>query len=161
MNYKQTWNLDQALHRSSASYEKIDQELDRLLEKIDRFSFSWETLFDAYQSLLQEVWEAGSLIVCLTSMDVTDTKATKLEAKYQKISAALEHLSEKMDTQLGDLSEEAFQSLVQKFSKIAFVMEERRRLAKKKALFGKRAVSYRSFCFGTCFFYNALLYVSG
>ena len=89
MEYKETWNLDQVLHSSGASYEKIEKILDAILARIQQLPLSLSEVFTPYQEILDEVHEAGSLITCLSSTDITDTRATAAEAKYNTISAAL------------------------------------------------------------------------
>lgn len=132
MNYRQTWNLDQVLHGSGPSYEKIDLALDRLLDKISQLPLKLPEVFAPYQELLEEIHEAGSLILCLSSTDTSDTRATQAEAKYNTISASLDSISQKIDALLLELSEKEFQELLKKESSIAFALQEKKNLAKEK-----------------------------
>jgi oligoendopeptidase F len=132
MEYKATWNLDQVLHGAGSSYEKIDKQLNHILDKIQKLPTALEKAFTQYQELLEEIHEAGSLITCLSSTDISDMRATQAEAKYNTISAALDSASQKIDAQLLALSDKEFQDLLKKVPNITFAVEERRRLAKEK-----------------------------
>lgn len=132
MEYKQTWNLDQVLHGSGSSYKKIELKLDALLAQIENLPLTLPEIFSPFQKLLEEIHEAGSLIACLTSTDISDTRATKAEAQYHAISSAFEGASQKIDALLLALSDEEFEELLKKESSIAFALKESRKLAKEK-----------------------------
>ena len=132
MEYKQTWNLDQVLHGSGSSYEKIEVKLDALLDRIKKLPLTLPEIFSPFQKLLEEIHEAGSLIACLTSTDISDTRATKAEAQYHSISATFEGASQKIDALLLALTDKEFDELLKKEGAIAFSLMESRRLAKEK-----------------------------
>ncbi len=132
MNYKVTWNLDQVLHGAGSSYEKIDKRLDDLLIQVGKLPSSLKEVFAPYQDLLEEIHEAGSLITCLSSTDISDMRATQAEAKYNTLAAALDSASETIDAKLLELSENEFETLLKQLPEIAFAIQERRTLAKEK-----------------------------
>ncbi len=132
MDYRQTWNLDQVLHGSGTSYEKIEKNLDTILARIHALPLKLSELFAPYQQLLDEVHEAGSLIACLSSTDITDTKATAAEAKYNTISAALESKSQKIEALLLALSDKEFEDFLLSEAPISFSLKEMRKQAKEK-----------------------------
>ena len=132
MDYKQTWNLDQVLHGSGLSYEKIEKHLNSLLEQIKNLPLKIPELFNPYQILLEEVHEAGSLIACLSSTDISDTRATQAEANYNMVGAALDSATQKIEALLLALSDKEFEQLLKKETPIAFSLKEMRTLAKEK-----------------------------
>ncbi len=132
MDYKQTWNLDQVLHGSGSNYEAIEKNLDSLLERMEKLPLNLSTIFKPFQELSQEVHEAGSLIACLTSIDVSDQMATQAEAKYNTVAASLESVSQKIENLLAEISETEFEGLLQNQREISFALIEKRNLAKAK-----------------------------
>jgi oligoendopeptidase F len=132
MDYKQTWNLDQVLHGSGSNYESIEKNLDSLLERIHKLPLNLSTIFKPYQALSEEVHEAGSLIACLTSIDVSDQMATQAEAKYNTVAAGFESLSQKIEALLGALTDKEFDELLKNEEAISFALKEKRRLVKEK-----------------------------
>ncbi len=132
MEYKQTWNLDQVLHGSGTSYDAINKNLDALLARIQKLPLTLPDVCKPYQELLDETHEAGSLIVCLSSIDTSDARAIQAEAKFNSIAAELESSSQKIDALLLSLSDKEFEKLLEKEFEIAFGLKEMRRLAKEK-----------------------------
>jgi len=132
MEYKQSWNLDQVLHGSGTSYDAIDKNLDALLKKIRKLPDTLPDVYKPFQELMDETHEAGSLIVCISSIDTSDARATQAEAKFNSIAAELESSSQKIDALLLALSEKEFEKLLENESEIAFSLKEMRRLAKEK-----------------------------
>lgn len=141
MEYKETWNLDQVLHGSGCSYEKIEKKLDHLLEDIQKIPLKIPAIFAPYQKILDEVHEAGSLIACLSSSDISDTKATKAEAKYNGVSAALESVLQKLEKLLLDLSDTEFKELLKTEAEISFSLKKMREEGKEKMALEKELLA--------------------
>ena len=87
---------------------------------------------EPYQELEEKLHEAGSLIVCMSSQDVTDTKALELEVKLDSISAAFGSLSLRIDQLLIEMSDMGFERLIDQVEDLAFAIRERRAHAKEK-----------------------------
>lgn len=132
MKYPKNWNLAPLLKGAGAAYEKIDQVLNRIEREIRDFKIQMPELFGPYQALQEEIHEAGTLILCLTSQDVNDTKATQLEAKHTQIAAAFHSLSLKIEQILVDMPDDVFEKMLQKVKEIEFPVREKRVLAKEK-----------------------------
>lgn len=141
MEYRQIWNLDQVLHGSGCSYEKIEKKLDELLDQIQKIPLKIPDIFLPYQTLLDEVHEAGSLIACLSSSDISDTKATKAEAKYNSIAATLESVLQKLQKLLLDLSESEFLQLLKNQETISFPLKKMREEGREKMALEKELLA--------------------
>lgn len=131
MQYKTEFDLSQTLNGDGASKEKITAALDTIAKEIAAFrpdSFRFDTL----QHIMALLEETGSIILCMTSVDVKDSRAKKWEAAADELSSKLSSLSLEIDNLLALLSQRDFQSLVQKHPAIAFHLQEKRNWIREK-----------------------------
>lgn len=132
MEYRKQWQLDSLFHGTGSSYDQIDAGLDTLATKIKNFKWHLPDAFTPYQTLISELQESGTLILCLTSQDVTDERARELEAKHASLSGDFEALNLELDRLLLAMSESEFQSMLKKVEEISFPIKERKKLAEQK-----------------------------
>lgn len=137
MEYKKQWHLDSLFNDTGGSYDKISAGLDQLANQIKTFKLQLPEAFTPYQALLSQLHESGTLILCLTSQDVTDEKARELEAKHSAISAEFEALNLELDRILQEMSESEYQHMLSKVKEISFPIQQRLKLAKQKMSFEK------------------------
>lgn len=133
MNIPQTWMLENVFQGGSNSPE-FANFLDNLSQEISNFQFSGKIREPILklQDLDQRFEEASSFAACLLAQNVHDFHAEILQSKLEECKAALSNISDRLDRQLGAMSEIEFGELIQELSDYAFPLNERRRLIKQR-----------------------------
>lgn len=133
MVYKKEWDLKPLLHKNTLNYEKIETSIKALEVKTAQLSIK-SIDFSLWAEIRGELEEAFSLIICLTSQDITDEKAAKLEASLNALVAKLEYFEVEVSQEFKSLSDDKFQNILEKKDshKIAFFLNELREHGKKK-----------------------------
>ncbi|MFX3619253.1 MAG: M3 family oligoendopeptidase [Sporolactobacillus sp.] len=143
----QRWNLDSLFQGESDSAEFKDF-IDQLETAIETFqsklraqkspftnetSQSFADCIHLYEDLTQRMTEAMAFAECLTAQNIKDEKALALSGRLQKLAARADSCDVLLESQLRDISETDWHSLMENNLKdIAFNLQEKRDLSKKK-----------------------------
>jgi len=139
MEYSLTWDLDCFFSGGSGSKE-LNDYIDRLqsdLEQLKSLLHDHKHLVEAIelsQMLSLKLREVNSFIICLTSQNIDDKKASLLEDQIISINATFETVSVMLDRLLAGIDDEIFAELLAtpELKKIQFPLEERREWAYEK-----------------------------
>lgn len=129
--FPQEWKLSSLLN-GAASHAHIDDLLDKLSKQITTFKIDFPKMVSSYQEIACTLEEAGAVICCLVAQDVSDTRATALEAKHTSVAAELTALDLQIDEALVKMDEAKFASAMKSIGELSFCFTERRRLAKER-----------------------------
>jgi oligoendopeptidase F len=127
------WNLTNLFHQNDLNYKKIAQniqDLERRIEKLEPKNCD----YTLWAEVRGELEEAFSLIVCMTSQDVSDQEAQKLEVRLGDLLAKLEGFEVKMGLALKAMQKSAFTSILDSHEKdgISFFLQELKNRAENK-----------------------------
>jgi pepF/M3 family oligoendopeptidase len=146
----QVWDLDVFFPGGSSS-ESFAQFLRQLERELERFSEEVRVaaeegahenesagrlagLVDSVQRMTLMLREADSFVSCLTAQNQSDRKAVQLTGQITAIGAAFSSALTRFDQLLAQIADSDWERLLgsDPFRKIAFPLDERRRLAKEK-----------------------------
>jgi pepF/M3 family oligoendopeptidase len=125
-----TWDL-KSLH----FYENLPTSLDALEKKIEKLSFThaFKESLRAFFEIMNEMRELDALTTCVFSEDQSNETAKKHFSKMTSLYAAFEILSLSLDDALLGLTDEHFDDALKDYPEgMAYILEKRKRLRKKK-----------------------------
>ncbi|WP_127587372.1 M3 family oligoendopeptidase [Paenibacillus koleovorans] len=142
------WDLDIIFAGGSASaayaqfLDRLEQQIHEFREQLTGFGSSFadphgaalETLVDTMQRILLGIREADSFVGCLTAENQNDKKAVQLNGRVTTMSAEFSSALTHFDQILKQIPDDVWQQLLasETFEAIAYPLDERRQLAKKK-----------------------------
>lgn len=139
MKFSQTWILDTIFSGGSQSVElppflnALKKDMIALQETIHRDKALKQGIL-GLQNITERLEEADSYIGCLLAQNINDKQAEILQSKASELNAALINLSNVLDSELAQLSENAFKELLKDpdLAPIAFPLNEKRERQKEK-----------------------------
>lgn len=147
-DYQQTWDLDVIFEGGSEStafhsyIENLRNDIDSLITDVS--AFTPPTTIEEGQRLVQIITqinevtkalgESSAFVSCLHAQDVTDKNASLLRSKINAIYATYASILTTVDQKLIQMEENLWNTLLQtpELKEVAFVLNERRLLAKEK-----------------------------
>ncbi|MCA0757398.1 M3 family oligoendopeptidase [Paenibacillus sp. N4] len=139
--YPQRWDLDVIYEGGSASpafaaeLKGIETDISALSVALDgSVAEGLEKTVDLLQSVLLRLRQSESFVSCLWAQNVKDAAAGSLNDRVKNIGARFLGVLTRFDNRLRELTEEEWAGLLKRegLSEVAFNLEERRELAKKK-----------------------------
>lgn len=129
---KQTWNLEPFFAGGSRSeqFARFLKEIEEHLKNIPLQPLPKAILTS--QTVSRDLEEADSFVTCLEAQDVNDTKAKELRVTVTTLQGENKKVKVLLDEKLNQLSD--FEALFNdpELKELRFVLEERRRLSKKR-----------------------------
>lgn len=146
--YEPTWDLDVLFPGGSSSIDfqnylqDVENELDHLAQLVESFQPDCVTedmtqfveLINTLESTQKRLRDAGAFVSCLSAQDVHDKQATQLVGQMGMRSAKMGSIQTNFDQKLMAMDEESWQYVLNQseISELAFVLQEKRNLAKDK-----------------------------
>ncbi|GIQ68424.1 oligoendopeptidase [Xylanibacillus composti] len=140
MGYAQTWNLDVLFAGGSESREfqsfigKLEEDARAFAAMVRTDAAVDEKMLEALQSISARLKEAAAFTECLTAQDMQDKRALHLAASLRSIGAQFEAAQTYFDQKLAAINESSWQDLLKRplFREVAFILQEKRKLAQEK-----------------------------
>ncbi|MGK4041209.1 M3 family oligoendopeptidase [Heyndrickxia oleronia] len=146
--YSLTWDLD-VFFKDGSNSEEFRNFLDKIKEEIISFNNevdNWDSihvlheetkfleLLKKLQTNTQMLTQAGAFVSCLQAQNTLDEKASELKGNVAELRAQLNTILTNFDDKLRRIEEDQWQQLLQnpEIKELAFVLNERRELAKEK-----------------------------
>lgn len=146
--YSLTWDLD-VFFKDGSNSEEFRNFLDKIKEEIVSFNNevdNWDSihvlheetefleLLKKLQTNSQMLTQAGAFVSCLQAQNTLDEKASELKGNVAELRAQLNTILTNFDDKLRRIEEDQWQQLLQnpEIKELAFVLNERRELAKEK-----------------------------
>ncbi|MES1046447.1 M3 family oligoendopeptidase [Heyndrickxia oleronia] len=146
--YSLTWDLD-VFFKDGSNSEEFRNFLEKIKEEIISFNNevdNWDSiqvlheeakfleLLKKLQTNSQMLTQAGAFVSCLQAQNTLDEKASELKGKVAELRAQLNTILTNFDDKLRRIEENQWQQLLQnpEIKELAFVLNERRELAKEK-----------------------------
>ena len=146
--YSLTWDLD-VFFKDGSNSEEFRNFLDKIKEEIISFNNevdNWDSihvlheetkfleLLKKLQTNSQMLTQAGAFVSCLQAQNTLDEKASELKGNVAELRAQLNTILTNFDDKLRRIEEDQWQQLLQnpEIKELAFVLNERRELAKEK-----------------------------
>ncbi|GIN38583.1 M3 family oligoendopeptidase [Heyndrickxia oleronia] len=146
--YSLTWDLD-VFFKDGSNSEEFRNFLDMIKEEIISFNNevdNWDSihvlheetkfleLLKKLQTNSQMITQAGAFVSCLQAQNTLDEKASELKGNVAELRAQLNTILTNFDDKLRRIEEDQWQQLLQnpEIKELAFVLNERRELAKEK-----------------------------
>lgn len=139
----QTWNLESffpggsdspELARHLDELEAMIAELEQKASAVGDSAEAWSDLLSLLQAVEGRSIQASSFIGCLMAQNVRDKQAFRLDGRMTQMMAAMQGVLAKLDQQMRSLADDAWQAILAdtRMAPVAFVLDERRRLAAQK-----------------------------
>ncbi len=144
----QTWNLETIFENGSKSnpfsafIEEIEQDIALFRQQLAQMetpqslddSAALQLPIERLQSISARLKEAVSFTACLTSQDQNDRNAVLLSGKLQQLSASFISALTLFERLLTSIPDALWEALLEQeaYSRLAFILDERRRLALEK-----------------------------
>ncbi|MFH5778297.1 oligoendopeptidase [Bacillus obstructivus] len=146
--YSLTWDLD-VFFKDGSNSEEFRNFLEKIKEEIISFNNevdNWDSiqvlheeakfleLLKKLQTNSQMLTQAGAFVSCLQAQNTLDEKASELKGNVAELRAQLNTILTNFDDKLRRIEENQWQQLLQnpEIKELAFVLNERRELAKEK-----------------------------
>lgn len=146
--YSLTWDLD-VFFKDGSNSEEFRNFLEKIKEEIISFNSEvdkWDSiqvlheetkfleLLKKLQTNSQMLTQAGAFVSCLQAQNTLDEKASELKGNVAELRAQLNTILTNFDDKLRRIEENQWQQLLQnpEIKELAFVLNERRELAKEK-----------------------------
>lgn len=146
--YSLTWDLD-VFFKDGSNSEEFRNFLEKIKEEIVSFNNevdNWDSihvlheetkfleLLKKLQTNSQMLTQAGAFVSCLQAQNTLDEKASELKGNVAELRAQLNTILTNFDDKLRRVEEDQWQQLLQnpEIKELAFVLNERRELAKEK-----------------------------
>lgn len=146
--YSLTWDLD-VFFKDGSNSEEFRNFLEKIKEEIISFNNevdNWDSiqvlheeakfleLLKKLQTNSQMLTQAGAFVSCLQAQNTLDEKASELKGNVAELRAQLNTILTNFDDKLRRIEENQWQQLLQnpEIKDLAFVLNERRELAKEK-----------------------------
>jgi pepF/M3 family oligoendopeptidase len=143
-----TWDLD-VFFKDGSNSEEFRNFLEKIKEEIISFNNevdNWDSiqvlheeakfleLLKKLQTNSQMLTQAGAFVSCLQAQNTLDEKASELKGNVAELRAQLNTILTNFDDKLRRIEENQWQQLLQnpEIKELAFVLNERRELAKEK-----------------------------
>lgn len=145
--YAITWDLDVFFEGGSHSQEfishlnNIKNLLDQFEAKVEKWDIPQSSdaqnlseLLDMFQETGQNMRQAGAFVSCLQAQDTKDTKANELKGMVTALSSRFSTILTGLDEKLSKIDDPVWEGILQQepLKDLAFVLNERRRLASEK-----------------------------
>jgi len=143
MKFPQVWDLERFFKGGSASssFQETYKDVANKLKELEK-CFHDEQLSQGIslsQAISLELREMEAFVSCLIAQNVKDTQARILDSKMRTLMTAYQNCMLLFDEKLKNLSDKAFDTLVQNHQEIAFALKERRLLSQEKLSFKEEA----------------------
>ncbi|NYV64508.1 M3 family oligoendopeptidase [Bacillus sp. Gen3] len=146
--YSLTWDLD-VFFKDGSNSEEFRNFLEKIKEEIISFNNevdNWDSiqvlheeakfleLLKKLQTNSQMLTQAGAFVSCLQAQNTLDEKASELKGNVAELRAQLNTILTNFDDKLRRIEENQWKQLLQnpEIKELAFVLNERRELAKEK-----------------------------
>lgn len=133
MKYSQQWSLESLFPGGSRS-PQFAQFLEGISTKISDLK-SRKSLKESillWQTLCEELSQAGSFVACQVAQNVHDSHAEQLQGTISELSAGLSNGVSRIDEELKAMSDEEFEELADQLKPIAWPLSYRRQRAREK-----------------------------
>ncbi len=135
------WDLSNLLEGAAATPKEFHLTLDKLEQDIQQFQIELPEMFGPYQRIMDSLYEAESVVCCLTGENTSNGEATQLEARVNALRADFEKVKLKLDEILLQLPQDEYERIATSLGKSRFYLDERRRTAKQKMSLDKEALT--------------------
>lgn len=126
------WDLSNLMEGTAANPVEFHASLDHIEQEMLTLEFTIPEVFDTFQSIQDQLREAGAVVACLMGEDTSNTEATRLEARLNALNGQFEKINLKLEQTLLAMPDEKFNEVTSAMGNLRFPLEEKRKLAKEK-----------------------------
>ncbi len=134
------WDLSNLMNGAAAAPQEFHLTLDKLEQDIKQFKLEIPEMFGPYQNIMDALYEAESVVCCLTGENTSNSEATQLEARVNALRADFEKVKLKLDEMLLQMPESQYEKIASSLGQSRFYLDERRKNAKQKMPLDKESL---------------------